>query len=220
MRKSKIGSILVVLGICFIIFYLIVRIFFIKDISNVLAQAQVYNLENQSNSNVSGYLFTYVIWSYSFKLGAFLVLIGGAIISRMKSIRIWFFSIGGILYLSLCYLPIGYYPLFFGIQGTLSIIFFLFIIWYWVKKRSKLEKADKHASDFRIIGYYFFIVATWNLCGIFGVATYALKPEEMIKHGLQTKAIMLASHVMTEFIIGWFFIFLSMYKEYSVLQND
>jgi hypothetical protein len=214
MEKQKTGTILIAIGICFIAFYLVVRLVFIQDINAALAQAKVRNLGNAA-SNVSGYIITYIIWGYSFKLGMLLALIGGALKAGMESRGVWLFIIGGTLYLILCYVPIGYYPLFFGIQGTMTLFLFLFIIWFWMKKRPKLNNSAKTASDFRMIGYYFFIVATWNLCGIFGIAAYALKPEIMIKHSLQSNAITLASHVMIELFLGWLFIFLGMYKENS-----
>ena len=213
MVRHKTGITLAVIGICFIAFYLVVRLVFIQDINAVLAQAQVRSLGDAARANVLGYLITYIIWIYSFKLGMLLALIGGALKAEMESRGVWLFIIGGALYLIFCYVPIGYYPLFFGIQGTITLVLFLFIIWYWMKKRPKLERVAKTASDFRIIGYYFFIVATWNLCGIFGIAAYALEPEIMIKHGLQSNAITLTSHVMIELLLGWLFVFLSMYKE-------
>lgn len=228
MKKHKTGTILAVIGICFIVFYLFVRLLFIHEINMVLDQTQIHSFgdairvfgqthvhgfRDTTRANVFGYIITYIIWIYSFKLGALLVLVGAALNAGMESRGIWLFIIGGILYLILCYVPIGYYPLFFGIQGTITLLLFLFIIWYWMKKRPKLERSAKTASDLRMIGYYFFIVATWNLCGIFGIATYALKPEIMIKHSLQSKAIMLASHVMIELLLGWFFIFLSMRRD-------
>ena len=215
MIKHKTGTSLIVIGMCFVAFYLVVRLVFIQDINAVLAEAQIRSFGDAVRANVSGYLIAYIIWSYSFKLGMLLVLIGGALKVGMESRGVWLFIAGGIVYLSLCYVPIGYYPLFFGIQGTITLLLFLLIIWYWMKKRPKLKGSAKIASDLRIVGYYFFIVATWNLCGIFGIAAFALKPEIMIKHGLQANAITLTSHVMIELLLGWVFIFLSMLKDNS-----
>jgi hypothetical protein len=211
--KQKTGTTLIVTGLCLLAFYLVVRLIFIQDINAGLAQAQIRNLGDAVRTPVFGYLITYIIWSYSFKLGMLLVLIGGALRAGMELRGVWLFIAGGAVYLILCYIPIGYHPLFFGIQGTITLVLFLLIIRYWMKARPDLEGPAKLTNDLRIIGYYFFIVATWNLCGIFGIAAYALKPEIMIKHGLQANAVTLASHVMIELLLGWLFIFLSMYKE-------
>ena len=88
------------------------------------------------------------------------------------------------------------------------------------KNRPKLAGTARTAQDLRIIGYYFFIVATWNLCRVFGISGYALKPETMIKHGLQPVAITFASHIMIELLLGWLFIFLSIYKENRIPAHE
>jgi len=213
--KHKTGTTLAVIGIGLLSFYLVVRLLYLQDINAALAQARRLSLGDPARAKVTGYLITYIIWVFSFKLGMLLALIGGALKAGMESRRLWFIIIGGTLYLLLCYVPIGYYPWFFGIQGTIILLLFLFIIRYWMKRRPRLERSARTAGDLRIIGYYFFVVATWNLCGIFGVAAYALKPEIMIKQGLQSNAIALASHVMIELFLGWLFIFLGMVKEHS-----
>jgi hypothetical protein len=213
MPRHKISIGLAATGICFITFYLVVRLAFIQDINAAIAQSDVRSIGGFAKGNVSGYLIIYIIWGYSFKLGMLLALLGGALKSGMESRRVWLFAAGGALYLILCYMPIGYNREFFGVQGVAILLLFLFIIWHWLKKRPKLEGTAKTAHDLRIIGYYFFIVATWNLCGVFGISGYALKPEIMIKHGLQPVAITFASHIMIELLLGWLFVFLSIYKE-------
>ena len=83
--KTRTGNILFVIGLCFIVFYLVVRLFYIVDISEALAKAQVYSIKNTSGTNVTGYLITYIVWSYSFKLGAFLAITGCALNSGMRT---------------------------------------------------------------------------------------------------------------------------------------
>jgi hypothetical protein len=56
MKKHKTGTILIVIGICFVAFYLVVRLVFIQDINAALAQAQVRSLGDAVRANVSGYL--------------------------------------------------------------------------------------------------------------------------------------------------------------------
>ena len=117
-------------------------------------------------------------------------------------------------------MPIGYSPLFFGVQGISILLLFLLIVWLWMKKRQELDEISKKVGDYRIVGYFFFIVATWNLCGIFGLAAFALKLEIMIEHGLQPNAITMTSHVMIELLLGWLFVFLAMYKENPTQRSN
>ncbi len=220
MIKHKTGNTIIAIGICFIVFYLVVRLFFIEDINAALARAKITSLEGVAGAGFSWYLFTYIAWVYSFKLGALLALIGGAFKAGMESRVVWLFIIGGALYLVLCYVPIGYYAPFFGIQGIIILVLFLSISWNWMKKRPRLEKSARIASDLRITGYYFLLAASFNLCGVFGIAAYALQPEIMIKNNLQANAIMLTSHVMIELLLGWLFIFLSVYKESRIKEES
>ncbi|MBA3027943.1 MAG: hypothetical protein FP816_03895 [Desulfobacteraceae bacterium] len=214
MAARKISTALIMIGLCLIAYYFIVRLAFIQDINAALAKAQVFSLSSAFKAMVPAF-YAYILFGYSFKLGMLLILIGGALKAGMESNGIRFLISGGILYMAVCYVPIGYFPLFFGIQGTTIVFLFFFILWNWVKKRPHLDQTHRIAHDFRMIGYYFFIVATWTLCGIFGISAYALKPELMIKHGLQSNAVTLTSHVMIELLLGWIFIALSIYKEKS-----
>lgn len=59
------------------------------------------------------------------------------------------------------------------------------------------------------IGYFFFAMATYNLCPLMGVKTFGLYPEKMIRFSLQSEAASFASRIMIELVLGWFFVFLS-----------
>jgi hypothetical protein len=219
MATQKRGNVLIAVGGLFVAYYLVARWFLFRDhtaalvLRDSLSQIKQSGVVGFLSAHVSSYLIAYLIFAYAFKLGVVLLLIGGALKTKMESGGIWLFAIGGIVYLALSYIPIGYSPLYFGVQGIAILLLFLLIVWLWMKKRPELDELAKTAGDYRIVGYFFFIVATWNLCGIFGLAAFALKPEMMIEHGLQPNAITMTSHVMIELLLGWMFIFLAMYKE-------
>jgi hypothetical protein len=215
MQRHKIGSIVGVIGICLLLFYLVVRLTFIDVLNAALAQAGIHSIKDMI-MNLSVYLIIYLLWVYSFKLGMLLVILGAALKAGMGNRELWIFISGGVIYLVTCYLPfIGYSPPFYGILGTMILVLFLFIAWHWMKRRPSLARSAQIGSDLRMIGYYFLVMATWTLCGIFGIVTYALKPEIMIERGLQSTTIMLTSHVIIELSLGWLFIFLSVRKENS-----
>jgi hypothetical protein len=219
MATQKRGNVLIAVGGLFVAYYLVARWFLFRDhtaalvLRDSLSQIKQSGVVGFLSAHVSSYLIAYLIFAYAFKLGVVLLLIGGALKTKMESGGMWLFAIGGIVYLALSYIPIGYSPLYFGVQGIAILLLFLLIVWLWMKKRPELDELAKTAGDYRIVGYFFFIVATWNLCGIFGLAAFALKPEMMIEHGLQPNAITMTSHVMIELLLGWMFIFLAMYKE-------
>jgi hypothetical protein len=84
------------------------------------------------SAHLSAYLMAYYIFAYSFKLGALLIILGGALKTKMESRGVWIWAIGGLAYLALSYTPIGYYPIFFGIQGIFILLLFLLILWLWI----------------------------------------------------------------------------------------
>jgi uncharacterized membrane protein len=226
MATQKSGNVFIAVGGFFVAYYLVARWFLFRDhtaalvLRDSLSQIEQSGLVGFLTAHLSSYLIAYLVFAYSFKLGVVLLLIGGALKSNMESRGVWLFAIGGVVYLALSYIPIGYSPLFFGVQGIAILLLFLLIVHLWMKKRPQLDEQAKAAGDYRIVGYFFFIVATWNLCGIFGLAAFALKPEMMIEHGLQPNAITMTSHVMIELLLGWLFVFLAMYKENQPQQSS
>lgn len=226
MATQKRGNVFIAVGGLFVAYYLVARWFLFRDhtaalvLRDSLSQFEHSGFVGFLSAHVSSYLIAYLIFAYAFKLGVVLLLIGGALKTKMESRGVWLFAIGGVVYLALSYIPIGYSPLFFGVQGIAILLLFLLIFWLWMKKRPELDELAKTAGDYRIVGYFFFIVATWNLCGIFGLAAFALKPEIMIEHGLQPNAITMTSHVMIELLLGWLFVSIAMYKENPTQQSS
>lgn len=81
-------------------------------------------------------------------------------------------------YLAICHLPfVDYSARDYGILGTGILIACLFC---WC--------GTGHCDGGRSPGRP---GATWTLCGIFGIVTYALQPQTMIARGLQPAAQML-----------------------------
>jgi len=138
----------------------------------------------------------------------------------MRSPRLWLLVMGGLLYILLAYMPLpGPYSLFFGIGGGLITLLFMLILFQWAKDRNRLDEHGKTASDYRMIGYFFFAMATYNLCPLLGVRTFGLMPEKMIQYGLQSDAASFATHIMIELLLGWGFIFLGYWKSNDQPEN-
>lgn len=102
--------------------------------------------------------------------------------------ELWPLAAGGVAYLASCYVPfIDYIPRYYGVLGTTILLLFLFLVWEWMRRRPTLSDAARIVSDLRMVGYYFLVTATWSLCGIFGIVTYALQPQIMLARGLQLR---------------------------------
>ena len=160
-------------------------------------------------------IIRYLIWAYSFKLGIFFVGIGVLLRTSMSGVRLWLLVSGGLVYIMLAYVPFpGPYALFFGIGGGLITVLLIFILMGWAEERNHLKESEKIAADYRLMGYFFFAMATYNLCPLMGVKAFGLYPEKMIHYGLQAEAAAFASRIMIELLLGWIFIFLSYRKRH------
>ena len=168
------------------------------------------NLGAAAQSIPAWKIIRYLVWAYSFKLGIFFVAISALVRSSIPKTRFWLLVSGGILYLLLAYVPLpGPYSPFFGIGGGLITVLLALIFIHWAEESKKLKDPEKAAANYRLTAYFFFAMATYNLCPLMGVKTFGLYPEKMIRYGTQGEAASFASHVMVELVLGWLFIFLS-----------
>jgi hypothetical protein len=69
-----------------------------------------------------------------------------------------------------------------------------------------LTGAGKTGSDLRMVGFIFFVVAAWDLCGIFGIGNFVLRPELAVKFSVPIgSTINAASVVQVLLVLGWGF---------------
>jgi len=209
MPRRRAGIAVGLLGVCALVFYLVVRLLFMEQLDAAVAGTNAHSIGDLA-ARLTGPILVWVMWAYSFRVGMFLVVIGGALHAGMRVSELWLFAAGGVAYLATCYVPfVDYSPRYYGILGTAILVLFLFLVWDWMRRRPTLSDSARIASDLRMVGYFFLVTATWSLCGIFGIVTYALQPQIMLARGLQPAAVMLTSHVMAELALGWFFLFLA-----------
>jgi hypothetical protein len=152
----------------------------------------------------------YLLWGYSFKLGIYFIILGAMFRTEMSTARKWLIGVGGFVYIGFAYMPLpNPISVVFGISGGIMTLLMIYIFLSWANKRDQLEEHQKTASDYRMVGYFFFGMATYTLCPLLGVKTFALSPEKMIQYGLRAEAASLAFHLLIELVLGWAFISLS-----------
>lgn len=150
------------------------------------------------------------IWAWSVPLGAFVVAIGAALTAKAERRVQWLLIL--LLLPFIAWRFIGttnqMIPVLFGAGGGLITLFFLGSTWQWAKTRPTLPKAGKLGSDLRMVGLIFFVVSAWDLCGIFGIANFVLRPELAGTFSVPTSStINSASGVMILLVLGWAFTF-------------
>ncbi len=164
---------------------------------------------NQLGSSVlTGWLG--FLWALSVPLGAFIVALGAALIARVERRVLWLLIL--LLVLFTAWQIVGtssqMIPALFGVGGGLITLFFLGSTWQWARTRPTLTRAGQTGSDLRMVGFIFFVVAAWNLCGIFGMGNYVLRPELADKFSVPIgSTINAASTVLVLLVLGWGFTF-------------
>ncbi len=91
-------------------------------------------------------------------------------------------------------------------------VMFVFIMYNATQARDALIGEGARLKDLRIMGYFYLMMAAYNLCPLIGVKAFALQPEKMIEYGLQADAASFAFHVLIELVIGWVLIGMSYYR--------
>jgi hypothetical protein len=155
------------------------------------------------------------LWALSVPLGAFIVAIGAALIARVERRVFWLLILLLVLFTvwQIAGTSSQMVPALFGVGGGLITLFFLGSTWHWARIRPTLTGAGRTGSDLRMVGFIFFVVAAWNLCGIFGMGNYVLRPELADKFSVPVSStIDSASTVLVLLVLGWGFTYFGQLK--------
>jgi hypothetical protein len=148
------------------------------------------------------------IWGLSVPLGVFIVAIGAALVARVERRVFWMLILLLVLFTAwrIAGTSSQMVPALFGVGGGLITLFFLGSTWHWARTRPMLNGAGKTGSDLRMVGFIFFAVTAWELCGIFGIGNYVLRPELADKFSVPiSSTINAASGVLVLLVLGWGF---------------
>jgi hypothetical protein len=167
--------------------------------------------------------FVGFLWALSVPLGAFIVAIGAALVAQVERRTFWLLILLVVLFT--VWRIVGttnqMVPALFGVGGGLITLFFLGSAWHWAKTRPTLTGPDKTGSDLRMVGFVFFVVAAWDLCGIFGMANYVLRPELAEKFNVPINStINAASGVLVLLVLGWGFTYFGQLKSRQAQPVD
>jgi hypothetical protein len=156
-----------------------------------------------------------ILWALSVPLGAFIVAIGAALIAKVERRVFWLLILLVVLFTAwrINGTTSQMVPALFGVGGGLITLFFLGSALHWARIRPTLSGSDKTGSDLRMVGFIFFVVAAWDLCGIFGMANFVLRPELADKFAVPIgSTINAASGVLVLLVLGWGFTYFGQLK--------
>jgi hypothetical protein len=154
-----------------------------------------------------------IFWALSAPLGSMLVILGFSLSNHDDKRFTVCFAIGSIIIL----LWLGFWFVssitseLYGIGGGIIIACFFISVWAWASKRNQLEGRNKIASDARIVGHLFFLIAAWGMCGLLGTPIFGLRPKLMLE--FDTQPMTMGAKVLICTALGWLFLAFSQYVE-------
>jgi hypothetical protein len=171
---------------------------------------------NQIGSEAFGGFLGF-LWVASVPLGAFIVAFGAALSAQVERRALWLHIFLAVAFTAWRVTTVGttsqLVPAIYGIGGGLITLFFIGSAWHWGKIRPRLSGSDKTGSDLRMVGSVFFVAAAWDLCAIFGVSSFVLRPELADKFDVPLgKTITTASGILVLLVLGWGFTYFGQLK--------
>jgi hypothetical protein len=159
--------------------------------------------------NLEGTLFR--IWAFAVPLGSLLAVIGALLYVKANRAFIWILGIvfPVIVVTTIMVFSTRYYPGgFYGVGGSLILLLFFSLVWLWMKKYAGQDHQERVAGSLKLVGYLFWINASWYLCG--DTAKLHLKAFEGTSVPSPTET-------MVFLVLGWFFVTLG---EYRALRKE
>jgi len=116
-------------------------------------------------------------------------------------------------------LGVSHSPIYFGSGGISIMVLIAISIWYWGKYRAQVSLISRKAIDLQAVGYLFFALAAWNLCGVGGAPGFALYPDKMLTLEPKFFAVAQLKVVMAFFVIAWIFTVLGLREASKSVQQ-
>lgn len=155
----------------------------------------------------------FVLWALSVTLGSILAGIGAFVYVKAKSVFSWIAAIGipGAVFLMVMVWTRVYNPVLFGIGGFVNLTAFFAIVWIWMKRYAGLDVPEKIAGSYKLLGYIFWINATWFLCG---------ETAKLHLKAFAGSAAPSPIEIMVFLVLGWLFVLVGEYKALQLKQSQ
>lgn len=152
--------------------------------------------------------FMFSFFSAAFPFGAAVTVIGAAIFAKAEKKKQWMFFLA-ILFASILLSLIpeivdkikGLW--FYGLGSIAILVIFSILTWYWAKDRIKLSHKEQHVSDLRMVGYLFFVIAAWELCGVGSIPFFTFYPSGFEDYDSIRFIVNQSKLVLVFLLIGW-----------------
>jgi hypothetical protein len=199
MNKQKVGLMLFWFAIFWAFLWGILLSFFVDSAFYNLTMEEV----NQTMWATSGTWF--FLWAFGVPLAAIVAAVGILLYVGAKIFKALSYGIGIFLavFIGLTAGSLGHIRPIFGIGGTLILLSFTGILWIWSKERLAIKEGPTTATDLKMVGYVFMLIAAWFICG--------MASQPYLK-ALDEVSLSSPIHVMIFLVLGWIFLFLGHHK--------
>jgi len=154
----------------------------------------------------------FILWALSVTLGSVLAGIGAFLYVETKPVFSWLTAIGvlGAVFAMVMVWSRVYNSMLFGIGGIIILVSFFAIVWVWMRKYAALDIQGKIAGSFKLIGYLFWINASWFLCG---------ETAKMHLKAFEGSPAPSPIEIMVFLILGWLFVLIGDYREMRLKKS-
>ena len=155
----------------------------------------------------------FILWALSITLGSIVAGIGAFVYVKTKPIFAWLAGVGvlGAVILMVMVWSRVYNPTLFGIGGIINLVAFFAIVWIWMKRYAGLDMPEKIAGSYKLLGYIFWINATWFLCG---------ETAKMHLKAFEGSPVPSPIEIMVFLVLGWLFVLVGEYKAMQLKQSQ
>jgi hypothetical protein len=185
--------------------------------AGIIGRSLYYNLRTLTMAELDATIWAmdgplFRLWAFAVPLGSVLAGIGAFVYVKTKPAFSWFTGIGilGAVIVMVMVWSRAYNSTLFGIGGLIILVSFFAIVWIWMKRYAALDMAEKVAGSYKLIGYLFWINASWFLCG--ETAKMHLKVFE----GSSAPS---PIEIMVFLVLGWLFVLMGDYQSMRLKKN-
>jgi hypothetical protein len=200
MKKQKIGLTLFWIG-------LLIAVTF----AGLIGRSLYHNLRTLTSQELSATIWAdggplFILWALSVTLGSIVAGVGAFVYVKTKPAFPWMTSIGvfGAVVAMVMVWSRVYDSTLFGIGGIIILVAFFAIVWVWMKKYAGLDNQEKIAGSYKLIGYIFWINASWFLCG---------ETAKLHLKAFEGSSVPSPIEIMVFLVLGWIFVLIGDYKE-------
>jgi hypothetical protein len=206
MKKQKLALVLFWIGLLLAVAF-----------AGIIGRSLYHNLRTLTMEELDATIWAmgeplFKLWALSVALGSVLAGIGAFLYVETKPAFSWLTAIGvlGAVFAMVMVWSRVYNSTLFGIGGTIILVSFFAIVWVWMRKHAALDIQGKIAGSFKLIGYLFWINASWFLCGETG---------KMHLKAFEGSPAPSPIEIMVFLILGWLFVLIGDYREMRLKKS-